>query len=380
MNARIRRAGDIPLKLRYKILWSFLALVAAGLLGLAVTMSYTSDCPPAPILTASATPMKAIVYRCYGSPEVLALEDVSKPAAGDDELLVKVQAASVNPLDWHYMRGEPYVMRLMGAGIGAPKDHSMGVDFAGIVEAVGKNVTAYKVGDEVFGASGGAFGEYANVKQNRVTLKPDNATFEQAAAVPVAALTALQALRDKGRVKAGEKVLINGASGGVGTYAVQIAKALGAEVTGVCSTRNVDMVQSIGADHVIDYKRSDFTHGGQLYDVVVDIIGNHSLRAVRGVLNPGGRLVMVGGPSDDPWIGALRGPIKAMLLSPFVKEEIIFFVSSMNPDDLKVLADLMQSGRMTSVIDRRYKLSEAPEAVAYLETGRARGKVVITVR
>jgi len=363
---------------RHKIAAILFLILAIPLLVVGVAISYTSACPPVPVLASGVTTMKAIVSRCYGPPEVLTYEDVAKPTPADDELLVKVRAAAVNPLDWHYMRGEPYVMRLMGAGIGAPKDQTMGVDFAGTVEAVGKNVATFKPGDEVFGTRGGAFGEYLTVRESRnVVLKPTNASFEQAAAVPVAAVTALQALRDKGRVKAGQKILINGASGGVGTYAVQIAKVLGAEVTGVCSTRNVQLVRSLGADHVIDYNNEDFTKGEKRYDVIVDNVGNHPMLRLTDALQPDGILVIVGSPSDDRWIGALIGFIKATLLAPFVSQELSRFFSSMNKEDLTLLRNLMQEGKLISVIDRTYKLSEAPAAIAYLETGRARGKVVI---
>jgi NADPH:quinone reductase-like Zn-dependent oxidoreductase len=324
--------------------------------------------------------MKAIVYRCYGSPGVVKLEDIPKPTLADDRVLIKVHAASVNPLDWHYMRGKPYIVRAM-AGLGAPNDIGLGVDFAGTVEAVGKSVKRFKPGDEVFGGRDGAFAEYVNVRENgALALKPANLTSEQAAAVPVAGITALQALRDKGKIQSGQKVLINGASGGVGTFAVQIAKAFGAEVTGVCSTRNLTMVRSIGADHVIDYTREDFTQGSLRYDLIVDNVGTHSLSEYRRVLNPQGALVMVGGPNDGRWIGsALSGAIKAMLVGPFVSQKLVFILAKLNQGDLGVLRDLMQTGKLTPVIDRRYKLSETAEAIRYLEEGHARGKVVITL-
>jgi NADPH:quinone reductase-like Zn-dependent oxidoreductase len=290
-----------------------------------------------------------------------------------------VQAASVNPLDWHYMRGKPYVMR-GSAGLGAPDDIRLGVDFAGTVEAVGKNVTQFKPGDEVFGGADGAFAQYVSVREKgALAIKPTNVSFEQAAAVPVAAITALQALRDKGKIKPGQQVLVNGASGGVGTFAVQIAKSFGAEVTGVCSTRNLTMVKSIGADHVIDYTQEDFTQGSQRYDLIIDNVGTHSLADYRRVLKPRGALVMVGGPSDGAWLGPLSASLKAMLVAPFVSEKLIFIFAQLKQADLQQLRDLMQSGKLTSVIDRRYKLSETAEAIRYLETGHARGKVVITV-
>lgn len=366
------------MKLRYKITGSILLLVTAPLIALAIALSYEADCAPAPALPAGATAMKAIVYRCYGPPEVLKLETIAKPMPADDEILVKVRAAAVNPLDWHRMRGEPYLMR-RNAGIGAPKNERIGVDFAGIVEAVGQSVTTFKPGDEVFGLRTGAFAEYVTVGEDRnVVLKPVNATFEQAAAIPVAAGTALQALRDQGRVHAGQKVLINGASGGVGTYAVQIAKSFGAEVTGVCGTRNVQMVRSIGADHVIDYTKEDFTKGGQRYDVIVDTVGNHSLWAYRGVLQPQGILVIVGaGSREDKWIGGRIRPIQISMVQPFASQQFVTFRSDPDKQDLRFLGNLMQEGKLRSVIDRRYTLGEVPAAVAYVETGRARGKVVI---
>jgi NADPH:quinone reductase-like Zn-dependent oxidoreductase len=294
-------------------------------------------------------------------------------------VLIKVHAASVNPLDWHYMRGKPYIMRAT-SGFGAPDDIQLGVDFAGTVESVGKSVKRFKPGDDVFGGRDGAFAEYVNVRENgALALKPANVTFEQAAAVPVAGITALQALRDKGKIQPGQKVLINGASGGVGTFAVQIAKAFGAEVTGVCSTRNVAMVRSIGADHVIDYTREDFTKGSLRYDLIVDNVGTHSLSEYRRVLNPQGALVMVGGPNDGRWIGPLSASIKAMLVGPFVSQKLVFILAQLKQGDLDVLRDLMQTGKLTPVIDRRYKLSETAEAIRYIEEGHARGKVIITL-
>jgi NADPH:quinone reductase-like Zn-dependent oxidoreductase len=365
--------------LRYKFLGVILILVAVGLVSLALALSHDSACGPAPLLPNNAKLMKAIVYRCYGSPDVLKFEDIEKPTAADDQVLVKVHATSVNPLDWHYMRGTPYLVRL-DSGFGTPEDPRLGVDFAGTVEAVGKNVKRFKPGDEVFGGRDGAFAEYVTVRENRaVALKPANVTFEQAASVPIAALTALQALRDKGRIQPGQKVLINGASGGVGTFAVQIAKSFGAEVTGVCSTRNVAMVRSIGADHVIDYTQEDFTKGGQRYDLILDNVGSHSLLEYRHALNPKGIFVIVGGPTNGQWIGPLAIPIKALMLSPFVSQKFLPFLAELNKGDLTTLSDLMQAGKVTPVIDRRYQLSEVPAAIRYLEEGHARGKVVISV-
>lgn len=365
--------------LRHRILYGGLIFVAIALVSLAFALSHDAACGTAAPLPADAKPMKAIVYRCYGPPAVLKLEAIAKPVPADNEILVKVHAASANPLDWHYMRGEPYIMRL-SAGMGAPQDTRVGVDFAGTVEAVGGAVTRFKPGDEVFGGKSGAFAEYLTIREDRnVTIKPANLTFEQAAAVPVAAITALQGLRDKGRLGSGQKVLINGASGGVGTFAVQIAKSLGAEVTGVCSTRNVELVRSLGADHVIDYTQEDFTASGERYDVILDNVGNRSFSDYRRVLRPSGRLVMVGGPADDPWLGPLAGPIKALFVAPFVSQDLIFFIAELKRDDLEFLVDLLKSGKVTPVIDRQYPLSEVPAAIEYLEAGRARGKVIISV-
>jgi len=322
--------------------------------------------------------MKAIVYCEYGAPDVLKLEDVEKPVPGDDQVLVRVRAASVNPLDWHYMRGTPYLMR-MDAGLRKPKVTRLGVDFAGTVEAVGRNVKKFRPGDEVFGGRTGAFGQYVLVREDRaVVLKPANLTFEQAASVPIAAITALQGLRDKGRIGPGQKVLINGASGGVGTFAVQIAKSFGAEVTGVCSTRNVNMVRSIGADRVIDYTKEDFTKDAQRYDVIFDTVGNRSLSEFRRLLNPKGKYIMVGGQAGR-WLDPMPRALGALVLSRFVSQDIGMFLAELKQGDLTILGDLLQSGKVKPVIDRQYKLSQIPEAIGYLEEGHARGKVVITV-
>src|SRR6266404_2641934 len=326
--------------------------------------------------------MKAIVYHNYGSPDVLRLEEIEKPVPNDNQVLVKVRAASVNPLDWHYMEGTPYIVRLIDSGLLKPKVTRLGVDFAGTVEAVGKNVTQFKPGDEVFGGKTGAFAEYVCVLADRaVVLKPANKTFEQAASVPIAAITALQDLRDKGKVQPGQKVLINGASGGVGTFAVQIAKSMGADVTGVCSTKNLDMVRSLGADHVIDYTKEDFAKGDQRYDVILDNVPNHSLSECRRVLNPQGKYVMIGGggPNDNRWIGPFGRLIQALVVSPFVSQKMGMMMAELKKSDLAILGDMMQSGKVKPVIDRTYKLSELPEAIRYLEEGHARGKVVITV-
>jgi NADPH:quinone reductase-like Zn-dependent oxidoreductase len=288
----------------------------------------------------------------------------------------------VNPLDWHYMEGTPYVARLLSFGMLRPEVTRLGVDYAGTVEAVGRNITRFKPGDEVFGGKTGAFAEFVCVRQDRaVALKPANLTFEQAAAIPIAALTALQALRDKGKVQPGQKVLINGASGGVGTFAVQIARSFGADVTGVCSTKNLEMVRSLGAGHVIDYTKEDFTRGEQRYDLILDNVGNHPLLECRRALAPRGKYVLIGGGgvNDGRWVGPLVRPIKALLLSPFVTQEMGMMLAEFNPQDLATLGDLMKDGKVVPVIDRRYKLSEVPAALRYLEEGHARGKVVITV-
>ena len=362
--------------------WTSVAILLALFVGIfALFIAYwrsTNDCGRT---AAPKNPMKAIVYCDYGLAN-LKLEEVEKPVPNDDQILVRVRAASVNPYDWHFIEGTPKIMRAMGVGLRKPKDTRVGVDFAGTVEAIGKNVTQFKPGDEVFGGKGGAFADYVCPRAGRaVALKPANITFEQAASVNIAGITALQALRDKGKVQSGQKVLINGASGGVGTFAVQIAKSLGADVTGVCSTRNVDLVRSLGADHVIDYTKEDFTKTGQRYDVILDNVGNQPLLSFRRALIAKGKYVMIGGggPNDQGLIGPLFRPIKAMLLSPFVSQEMGMFMADTNQKDLAILADLMQSGKVKPVIDRTYKLNEVPAAIAYLEQGHARGKVVITV-
>jgi NADPH:quinone reductase-like Zn-dependent oxidoreductase len=367
------------MKLRYKILGAIVVLLAAGVVTLAIAMSHTAPCGAAPPLPAGSTPMKGIVHRCYGSPDVVRYEDLPKPTPADDEVLVRVRATSVNPLDWHYLEGTPYLVRIDG-GFGKPENPRLGVDFAGTIDAVGKNVRRFKPGDEVFGGKFGAFAEYVSVREERaIALKPGNVSFAQAASVPIAALTALQALRDKGHVKAGQKVLINGASGGVGTFAVQIAKSYGAEVTGVCSTKNVELVRSLGADHVVDYTREDFTKGAERYDLIVDNVSTHSVSDYRRVLSPNGQYVMIGSATIGNWFGWLEVPIEAWILSPFMSQKFDMMLADLNKDDLAVLGELLKSGKVTPVIDRTYKLSEAAEAIRYLEKGHTRGKVVLTV-
>jgi NADPH:quinone reductase-like Zn-dependent oxidoreductase len=326
--------------------------------------------------------MKAVVYTRYGPPDVLEVRDVKKPVPNADQILINVRAASVNPLDWHFIRGTPYIARIGMMGLRRPKVRRLGVDVAGRVEAVGKNVTLFKPGDEVFGGTTGAFAEYVCVRADRaVALKPADMTFEQAASVPIAGVTALQGLRDKGHVQPGQSVLINGASGGVGTFAVQIAKSFRADVTGVCSTRNLDLVRSIGADHVIDYTKEDFTRGAQRYDLILDCVGNQSLSGFRRVLNRNGLCVLIGGggPNDGRLIGPMARPVKALLLSPFVSQKFVMLLARLNKADLTLIGELMQAGKVTPVIDRTYPLSQVSEAIRYLEQGHARGKVVITV-
>jgi NADPH:quinone reductase-like Zn-dependent oxidoreductase len=368
------------MKLRYKILSVIAVLLGAGVLTLALAMSHTTPCGAAPPPPSGATLMKGVVHRCYGPPEVLTYEDVVKPTPADDEVLVRVHAASVNPLDWHYVEGTPYLVRIDG-GFGKPEDPRLGVDFAGTVEATGKTVRRFKPGDEVFGGRTGAFAEYVTVREERaIALKPAGVTFEQAASLPIAAITALQALRDRGHVKAGQKVLINGASGGVGTFAVQIAKSMGAEVTGVCSTKNVELVRALGADHVVDYTREDVTQGAQRYDLIVDNVSTHSVSDYKRVMNPNGVYVMIGSSTTGHWFGWLEIPLQAWILSPFMSQKFGMMLAELNKNDLAVLADLTQSGKITPVIDRTYKLNQAAEALRYLETGHARGKVVLNVQ
>jgi NADPH:quinone reductase-like Zn-dependent oxidoreductase len=363
--------------------WTSLAILLVLFVGIILLFiaywTSTNDCDRK--IAAPTNPMKAIVYCDYGLTN-LKLEDIEKPTPNDDQILVKVRAASVNPYDWHFIEGTPKIVRLMGVGLRKPKDTRLGVDFSGTVEAVGKNVTQFKPGDDVFGGRGGAFAEFVCRRaEGAVALKPASITFEQAASVNIAGITALQALRDKGKVQPGQKVLINGASGGVGTFAVQIAKSFGADVTGVCSTRNVDLVRSLGADHVIDYTKEDFAKGTERYDVILDNVPNHSLSECRHILNPKGKYVMIGGggPNDSRWIGPFGRVIHALLVSPFISQKMGMMMADANQKDLTVLADMMQSGKVKPVIDRTYKLSEVPAAIAYLEQGHARGKVIITV-
>ena len=323
--------------------------------------------------------MKAIVRDTYGSVGVLELRDIDKPEIGDDEVLVRVRAAGVDQGVWHVMTGLPYPIRLAGYGLRGPKTPVLGADVAGVVEAVGNDVTRFPPGDEVFGIAQGSYAQYARARADRLAPKPANLSLEQAAVVAISGLTALQAVRDHGRVESGQKVLVIGASGGVGTYAVQLAKVFGAEVTGVCSTTKVDIVRSIGADHVIDYTRDDFAAGEQRYDVVVDIGGNSSLSRLRRALTRKGTLVIAGGETDGRWLGGSDRQVRALLLSPFVGQKLGTFVSRENHEDMIVLKELIQAGKVTPVIDRTYPLSEVSAAIRYMREGRARGKLVITV-
>jgi NADPH:quinone reductase-like Zn-dependent oxidoreductase len=323
--------------------------------------------------------MKAIVYYNYGSPDVLKCEEIEKPPPADDEVLIKVHAASVNPIDWHVMEGKPSLARLF-FGLFKPKDTRFGRDVAGTVETVGKNVSRFKPGDEVFGICPGACAEYACASESRLAMKPNNVTFEQAGSVAIAALTALQGLRNKGQIQPGQKVLINGAAGGVGTFAVQIAKSFGADVTGVCSTRNVDAVRSIGADHVIDYTQQDFTKGGQRYDLIFDLVANHSLSSCRSLLNPKGRYVVAGAGAGASMVRLLtRIALIAPVLSRCTSQKFVMVGTKISKEDLTLMRDLMAAGKVTPVVERHYKLSEVPEAIRYLATGHARAKLAITL-
>jgi NADPH:quinone reductase-like Zn-dependent oxidoreductase len=356
-------------------------LVALLLSMLAAFIAYwtsTNDCER--LSTTPSNPMKAITSCEYGV-DNLKLQDIEKPTPADNELLIRVRAASINPVDGHMIRGS-WLMRPM-SGMRKPKNTRFGTDFSGVVEAIGKDVTNFKPGDEVFGAKHGAVADYICVKADRaIVIKPNNITFEQAGSVAVAGLTALQGLRDMGRIQAGQKVLINGASGGVGTFAVQVTKAFGADVTAVCSTRNVDLVKSIGADRVIDYTKEDFTKTDQRYDMIYDLVGNHSFSERRQILRPNGICVLAGiggaGLHPESW-GRMLGNFWDAFLSKFTSQKFRFYIATLTKDDLNVLRDLMQSGKVSPVIDRTYKISETQAALRYLEEGHARGKVVITV-
>jgi NADPH:quinone reductase-like Zn-dependent oxidoreductase len=375
------KAKRSPKRWKRVVKWTFGAIfVALILCGFVAYWTSTNDCDRNSVTPAN--PMKAVVYCDYGINN-LKLQEIEKPTPADDQILVRVRAASLNPLDGHFVRGM-WLARLMGGGLRKPKETRLGVDYAGTVEAVGKNVTNFKPGDEVFGGRTGALAQYVCARADRaVALKPANMTFEQAGSVAVAAITALQGLRDKGHIQPGQKVLINGASGGVGTFAVQIAKSLGAEVTGVCSTRNLDLVRSIGADHVIDYTKEDFTKGDQRYDVIFDNVQNHTFSERRRVLTPNGTCVLAGlggaGWHEDTLTHLIRS-LTTPLMSKFTSQKFSFYIAELNHQDLAFLADLMQSVKVTPVIDRTYKsLGEIRDALSYLEQGHARGKVVITI-
>src|SRR5438067_4318577 len=360
-----------PMKIKRILKWSA-SVIFAGLV-LVTFIAYWMSSNDCNHRRAPSHPMNAITHCEYGGPEVLKLEQVEKPILNDNQVLVRVRAASVNPLDLT-IKG-PLLLRPL-FGLRKPKETRLGVDYAGVVEAVGKNVTNFRGGDEVFGGKTGAFAEYICVLADRaVVLKPANISFEQAAAAPVAAITALQGLRDKGHIRAGQKVLINGASGGVGTFAVQIAKAFGAEVTGVCSTRNVDMVRSIGADYVIDYMQEDFTKNGQRYDLILAVNGYHPISAYQRALSQEGMYVMTG--------GSMAQMFQAMLLGPWLSkngsQKMVNLLAKPNQKDLVFVKELLEAGKVVPVIERRYPLREVPEAIRYVEEGHAKGKVVITV-
>ena len=367
------------MKLRYRILLGILAVLVVAVTAGALVVGYDAPCGNVEPPPAGAERMKGVVQLCYGSGDVLKMVELEKPAPGENEVLVRVRAASINPADWHELTGTPYVVRGW-MGIGAPASTRFGTDYAGVVEAVGPNVTRFKPGDEVFGARSGSMAEYVTANVDRlIVLKPANITFEQASAIPIAAVTALQGLRDHGRLQPGQKVLINGASGGVGTFAVQIAKVLGAEVTGVCSTRNIELVRSLGADHVIDYTKEDFTEMAERYDLILDNVGNHSVLATRHALAPDGKLVLVSGPKDNAWIGPLSRVGELTVVAKFVSHEMMFFIAQLTPADLELLAGLIREGKVTPAVDRVYPFEEVAAATNYLGAGHARAKVVVTV-
>ena len=326
-----------------------------------------------------AQPMKAIVYDHYGPPDVLHYEDIEKPIPTDDQVRIQVRASSVNPYDWHFIRGTPSILRLF-AGLRVPKSRLLGADVAGVVEAAGRNVTAFKPGDAVFGTAKGSFAEYVCAIETTLALKPEKLTWEQAASTPIAGITALQGLRDKGKILPGQQVLINGAAGGVGTFAVQIAKSLEARVTAICSTRNIELVRSIGADKIIDYTRENFIHGSQRYDVLFDLVGNNPLPACLRVLQPKGIYIGCGGGGPErqsiEFLGSMLG---SLLLRPFTSRKMPGLLAKVNTADLNVLADLVRSNKITPVLDRTYALKETAQAIRYLEQCHARGKVAISV-
>jgi len=356
-------------------------MVAIAVLVSGLILSHDAACPTdaTDAVPAGTATMHAARYGCYGDTTVVQWVTVARPVPSDSSVLVRVHAAATNPLDWHYMRGKPYIMRL-SSGIGRPSEERLGQDFAGVVEAVGVNVTRFAPGDSVFGASTGAFGEYLAVRENAdIAHLPDSMSLDEAAALPVAATTALQAVRDVGQVARGQRVLVNGASGGVGTYAVQIAKALGAHVTGVSSERNVALVRALGADVTIDYTSEDFTTAAARYDVIIDNVGNHAPWALRRVLVPDGRVVVVGGPENDRWLGPITALLRALVYGWFVEPTFAGLLSETTQQDLEYLASLVAQGQLRSVIDRRFEATELREAIAYQESGRSRGKNVVRI-
>ncbi len=323
--------------------------------------------------------MQAIVYHRYGPPEVLELVEIDKPTPAPGEILVRVHTASVNPYDWHFMRGAPKFLRIF-TGLRKPKSPRLGADLAGVVESVGAGVTLFEAGDAVFGAGKGSFAEYACEAEAKFAIKPENVSFEQAAAVPIAGITALQGLRDNGKVQPGQRILINGAAGGVGTFALQIGKWLGAHITGVCSTRNVDLAKSLGADRVIDYTQADFTLSGERWDVIFDLVGNHPLAALRRALEPKGVFVGCGGGEiDKSSTEYLVEMLGRAAIAPFVSQKLTGVLAKINTADLKLLAELLEKGTIRSVLDRSYPLKSVAEAIGYVETGHVRGKVTIAV-
>jgi NADPH:quinone reductase-like Zn-dependent oxidoreductase len=371
--------GARIVKLRNKIFSGLAAVLVSGIVTIYVVTSYDSPCPSAAAPPVGGATMRAIMHRCYGDPTNLRTESIAKPTPGEGQVLIKVRASSVNPAEWYRATGRPKIVRLSGA-IGAPTNARLGFDMAGVVEAVGPTVTQFKPGDEVYGGVGGALGEYVlGREQGAIVPKPENMSFEEAAGIPIAAITALQGLRDHGRLSPGQHVLINGASGGVGTYAVQIAKALGAEVTAVCSTRNVELVRSLGADHVVDYTKELFYEKSERYDLILDNVGNHSYFDLADVTKPDGIIVTVGAPKSGPWIGPIGRIAWRAVVSPFIEQELPFFIARVNKADLQWLADRAREGKLKTVIDRSYPLERAGEALAYLGAGRARGKVIVTV-
>jgi NADPH:quinone reductase-like Zn-dependent oxidoreductase len=389
MQARARIRGSIVtpangirecvVKLRYKILSGVGAVLLLGIATLMIATSYDSPCPAPSATVAGADTMRAVMHRCYGVPGGISVENIARPVPGDGQMLIKVRASSVNPAEWYGISGQPYLIRL-DSGIGAPERSRVGFDMAGVVEAVGPNVTTFKPGDEVFGGVGGALAEYVIAREKgAVVHKPASLSFEEAAGIPIAAITALQGLRDHGHLAAGQKVLINGASGGVGSYAVQIAKALGAEVTGVCSTRNVELVRSLGADHVVDYTKGNFIDGTTQYDVILDNVGNHSYFDLAAVTRPAGIIVTVGGSKKNPWLGPIWRITWRLAVSPFIDQELPFFIAKVNKADLEWLAGLASEGKLKTAIDRRYPLEKTGEALEYIGSQRARAKVIITV-